>query len=325
MHLAQNPVMRNLYINLTLLLIVLATTAEAQRWKRYRHEAWGGLGATNFLGELGGGATEAKDFILDFDGKATRWVVMGGYRYKLNEVVSLRGNLGYARLYGSDEFSGDHIRRSRNLKFRSPLVEMTGLAELYFIREKASKRYRVRGIRGALGSGMSAYVCAGIGGMFFNPRGEYNGKWYSLQPLRTEGQGLPGGPKKKYSRINANIPFGIGLKYTINRNMSLSFEYCFRYTFTDYMDDVSTSYYDPNAIRDAAGGQKGEAAYYFSNPAIEVDAPDGTKWTTGGQDPWATEPLPQVRGDKTTNDTYMFAIIGLNYKFTSRKANRPKF
>jgi len=35
--------------------------SEAQRWKRYRHEVWGGLGGTNFMGELGGGKQEAQD------------------------------------------------------------------------------------------------------------------------------------------------------------------------------------------------------------------------------------------------------------------------
>lgn len=305
-------------------LFLTSSHADAQRWKRYRHEAWGGFGGTNFMGELGGGEGEARDLFLDFDPQSSRFVFTGGYRYKLDEIFSFRGGLAYARIYGSDEFAGDPFRRSRNLSFRSPIVELTAMGEVYFIREKTTNRYRVRGIKGAFGSGLSAYITAGLGGFWFNPRAQFNGKWYSLQPMKTEGQGLPNGPDE-YRRISMCIPMGIGARYSINRNISISLEYGFRYTFTDYMDDVSTRYYDPTAIANANGGinsETGQAAAYFSNPAVQVELEDGTEWVTGGPKPWTTR---EQRGDYTTNDTYMFAILALNYKFTSKKTNRPKF
>lgn len=320
-------------LGLFLFVVVLSFQADAQRWKRYRHEAFGGVGGTNFLGELGGGEQEARDLFLDFDAQSSRYVFMGGYRYKLNEVFNAKGALTFAQLYGSDRFSGDPHRLSRNLSFRSPIVELTAMGEAFFIREKTSKRYRVRGIKGALGSGISAYVTAGVGVFWFNPRGRFDGneaipgdgKWYSLRPLGTEGQGLPG-EKKRYSPISVCIPMGIAAKYSINRNISISLEYSVRLTFTDYLDDVSTNYYDPVAIADANGGlgtPKGDAAAYFSNPAYEVLKDDGTIFIAGGRTPWQ-EPVQQ-RVDHTKNDTYMFAVIGVNYKFTSKKANRPKF
>jgi len=311
---------------LILLTVIIVASSDAQRWKRYRHEAWGGIGASNFLGELGGGDSEAKDIVLDFDGKSSRYFLAGGYRYKLNEAINLRGSLGYGMLSGSDALSGDVHRRSRNLSFRTQLVEMTAQGEIYFIREKTSKRYKVRGIRGSLGSGISAYVMGGVGGMFFNPKAKFVGnaqypgdnKWHALQPLGTEGQGiLPG--TKKYSRISMCFPVGIGARYTINRNISLTLEYNFRFTLTDYMDDVSTKYYDPAVLQ----AQSGDAAAWFSNPAIEVEKDDGTTFLAGGStyDPNQR----QQRGDPTTNDTYMYAILALNYKFTAKKSNRPKF
>ena len=121
------------------------------------------------------------------------------------------------------------------------------------------------------------------------------------------------------------IPFGISAKYSINRNVSISLEYNFRFTFTDYMDDVSGYYFDADAIAAANGGigtEKGDAAAYLSNPAIPVVLDDGREIIAGGMFP--SNP-PQQRGDATTNDTYMFAILALNYKFTSKKTNRPKF
>jgi hypothetical protein len=323
--LLRKPLFVRHLIGLLLLIFMLAPQlSEAQRWKRYRHEVWGGLGGTNFMGELGGGKQEAQDLFMDFDVKSSRYVIAAGYRYKLDEIFSLKGGLAYARVYGADRFAGEPFRQSRNLSFRSPVIELTGQGEVFFIREKTSNRYRTRGIRGAIGSGLSASLTGGLGVIYFNPRGEYNGKWYSLQPMGTEGQGLPGGPKK-YKRIAMVIPFGISAKYSINRNVSISLEYNFRFTFTDYMDDVSGKYYDADAIATANGGRgtdKGDAAAYLSNPAIPIELEDVTTVLAGGMFP--SNP-PQQRGDATTNDIYMFAILALNYKITSKKTNRPKF
>lgn len=311
----------------TVMLVgLVCTNADAQRWKKYRHEVIGGIGATSFLGELGGGDGPGKDLFLDFDGKASRYMLTGGYRYKLAEVASLRANLTYARLYGNDAFSGEVHRRSRNLHFRSPLIELAALGEIYFIREKLNSRYRVRGIRGALGSSLSAYVVTGIAGFYFNPRAQFIGnetypgdnKWYSLQPLGTEGQGQPG-ERKKYSRINAAIPMGIGAKVNVSRTIAISLEYTFRYTFTDYLDDVSDKYYDPAVLAASYDGAKGQAAAYFANPSVPVQHGDIIIYK--GDDRF----IVQQRGNPLSNDTYMFAILALNYKFVSKKTNRPKF
>jgi len=310
--------MRKLIL-ITSTLLLFASISNAQRWKRYRHEAWFGLGATSMLTELGGGAEEAQDLFFDFNGKASRYALAGGYRYKLNEVLSGRINLAYAQLHGSDALSKNPFRQSRNIIVSTPVFELTTVGELYFIKEKLTNRYKVRGIRGALGSSLSAYVVGGIGAFYYNPRGSYNGNRYSLRPMRTEGQGFAG-REDIYSRFSVCIPMGIGAKFSLSKNLSLTFEYDFRFTFTDYLDDTSTSYYDPTEIANANGGvgtEKGDAAAYFSNPRIQV----GDVYV-GGPDPSGSS---QQRGDRTTNDTYMFAIIGLNYKFVSKKSNRPKF
>jgi hypothetical protein len=46
---------------------------------------------------------------------------------------------------------------------------------------------------------------------------------------------------------------GIGFKYTIDRRWGISLEYGFRYTFTDYIDDVSKTYYDRDALAEYRG------------------------------------------------------------------------
>lgn len=64
-----------------------------------------------------------------------------------------------------------------------------------------------------------------------------------LQPLRTEGQGMPGYPESKpYNLTQINIPYGVGLRYYFSDRISVAFEAVNRKTFTDYIDDVSTNY-----------------------------------------------------------------------------------
>ena len=44
------------------------------------------------------------------------------------------------------------------------------------------------------------------------------------------------------------IPFRIGLKYSINQNINVFAEVGYRFTTTDYLDDVSTNYAGASAF-----------------------------------------------------------------------------
>ena len=74
----------------------------------------------------------------------------------------------------------------------------------------------------------------------------------ALQPLHTEGQGLPGGPKQ-YKRVSISLPVGVALHVILNKYWSVGMELNYRKTFTDYIDDVSTTYYDKAALEAAYG------------------------------------------------------------------------
>ncbi|HYM92594.1 MAG TPA: hypothetical protein VET23_00510 [Chitinophagaceae bacterium] len=51
--------------------------------------------------------------------------------------------------------------------------------------------------------------------------------------------------RKPYSLTQLEIPMGFGVKYYVKENMYIGFEILHRKTFTDYIDDVSTTYIDP--------------------------------------------------------------------------------
>lgn len=126
-----------------------------------------------------------------------------------------------------------------------------------------------------------------------------------LQPLGTEGQGLIAS-RTKYSLIGICIPVGIGFKYTIDRYWGVGLEIGLRKTFTDYIDDVSTTYFDFANYPDA-----NDLAAVLADRSNKSDP----KVTTAGQQ----------RGDPRDKDSYMFGIFSLNYKLRTGRNNLPRF
>ena len=63
--------MRNLVI-LLFTIILLPTLSSAQKWKRNRVEYSFGIGATNFLGDLGGADQVGTNGLRDFELSMTR-------------------------------------------------------------------------------------------------------------------------------------------------------------------------------------------------------------------------------------------------------------
>ena len=161
-------------------------------------------------------------------------LTLGAY-WRYNHRLSIRGDLTYLRLSGTDK---NGLNKSRNLSFRSPAVELA--AGVIYDIIPFERNYRIR-------AQYTPYLFAEIGVFYFNPRAEYNGKWYSLRPLMTEGN--------KYKSINLSLPFGGGLRYKLNSYMDISLEMAYRKTFTDYLDDISTVYRDQSSFTDpvAAG------------------------------------------------------------------------
>src|SRR5690606_15662005 len=76
----------------------------AQKWKYYRHEVFATVGATNFLGELGGSdELNPKFYHTDFNIKATRPSFGVGYGFKIAERVNIKTSFIYAYLAGDDK------------------------------------------------------------------------------------------------------------------------------------------------------------------------------------------------------------------------------
>lgn len=312
-------------IGLLFVAVILPMCLSAQSWKFYRHEFSAQLGVSNFLGELGGANREGTNGLRDLELNMTRPSFGLGYRYKISPYYALKASFVYGRLKGDDALTNEASRNNRNIHFRSALVEGAIINEFFFFKEKTGHLYRFKGVKGIKGGYVSPYVFAGIGVAYFNPRAQYtDGNWYDLKPLRTEGQGIIAG-MEEYRNITLVIPYGIGVKYAVDKQWNVGLEFGLRKTFTDYMDDVSTNYYHENEIQ---AGQTdpnmGTIAAYFSDPSLDPNFRLG-RVTNPYRDLGDTRWIYPQRGDPTDKDAYLFMMITVSYKMLKGRFNLPKF
>jgi hypothetical protein len=298
--------MKKVFIILLIILIASEYSyGQRRRKKRVTHieEISISTVLTNFLGELGGANDIGTNGIKDFNFRAIRPGINIAYLYGLSNAFYIKTNLTYAFLSGDDKYTEEPCRNNRNLHFRSPIVELSSQLEYSIIRQKQGHRYnlRKRGVFGLKNVKTTSYIFAGFGMFYFNPKAKDlseggDGKWHSLRPLCTEGQGLVE-TREKYSPLQICIPLGIGVKFALDKRWSVGLEYGVRKTFTDYIDDVSITYFDKNELLK----QKGDLSVYFANPAKNTLSPN------------VTAP-GQQRGDPRDKDSYMFGIISIYYK-----------
>lgn len=290
---------------LLVLLLGVFSTADAQRWKRYRWETIYGIGAANFLGELGGADQIGTDYMKDLEISKTRLAIMAGIRFKQTQNISHKLALHFGMVAGDDQTTEEPIRLARNLNFRSPLLELGYNFEFYLRKEKRGHRFKLRGVRGLKSMGIYPYGFFGISGFFFSPQGKVDDEWTWLRRWNTEGQTLSP-TREQYSRVQLAIPLGVGLKWSVDRRWLIGIEYGLRKTFTDYIDDVSTTYFPNEQIRTAFG----------TTAALAADPTEGT---------WVGSAAYQQRGDPTDNDSFMFLMITANYKLKTTRGGLPKF
>jgi len=279
-------------------------------------EIIGGIGASNFVGELGGANQIGSHYSLkDMEIVATRTSAQLCVRLKFNERWAVKGGFYYQAVSGADSLTKEVFRHNRNLSFKSNIWELSGQFEFYFAKgEQPVKRYKIKGAKGYKAvTNLQGYLFMGFGGFFFNPKAKYDGKWVALQPLGTEGQGLPGA-KHKYSRFSVCIPIGLGFKQPISKKYLVGLEFGFRKTYTDYIDDVSGTYYDNNVIREKRGAE----AAYLADPKLyaiplEIGGPYKTLKSSNQGGAGAQ------RGDVRDKDAYMFVNVTVSYKIPIKK------
>ena len=150
------------------------------------------------------------------------------------------------------------------------------------------------------GYAMAASSFMGLAYTSMKPQASYKGNWYELQPLGTEGQGTSIGGDKYNTNIFA-MPLGVGIKFNIYAIFGFSMEWGVRRTFTDYFDDISGKYVDPEILQD----ENGTTSSVLADQSLTKARADGSN--TGLQ-----------RGDPGRKDLYFFALGSLNIRIDKK-------
>lgn len=166
-----------------------------------------------------------------------------------NELIVLRGGIAWGKISGNDKYNDQSDLKSRNLNFQTNLFEASLCAEVNIFEPEFFSAY--------------PYVFAGLGVFHFNPYTYDDDRVkYYLQTLGTEGQGLSSHSERKpYSLTQFCLPFGGGMKIDLSEKCDLIYEMGGRLLFTDYLDDVSTTYVNTQALLAASRPKAAELAY----------------------------------------------------------------
>lgn len=251
------------------LLSVLFLTAKSQT----RFGVFGGV--SNYLGDL----TEK----LYQNSKAS---VGFSLDRQVSSRASIRLGLSFGKVGAADSLNPREDFRLRNFSFQSSISELSLVAEFNTL-DMSYKRW-------------SPYLFGGVAVYHFNPYTfNQNGLKILLQPLGTEGQGIPGYPQRKlYARTQLALPFGGGIKYDISDNVRIALEIGLRKLFTDYLDDVSGNYADPNDLLKVRGQESVALSYRGDEvPGGNLNYPEKTL----------------TRGSPKYKDYYYFSGVRISF------------
>jgi hypothetical protein len=252
------------------LLSIVSIDSNAQRsFKKYRYYSIGGcLNAMNYVGDLDPGPSFLSPSI-----QFTRYNFGVTGLYRIKPRVSLRATVSYGRIKGDDAKSADYQTQNvnrlyRNLSFRNQIYEakFDVVIDLFENKRKYTKR-----------PDYTPYIFMGLAYFHHSPEGQNaNGDWVNLKSLHTEGQGLDGGPKN-YSTSQLALPLGLGFRYKLSKQWDIAFEVGWRFTLTDYIDDVGGVYYDKEKLTAEFGDESrmmSDKSYagYISNPELAASA-----------------------------------------------------
>jgi Domain of unknown function (DUF6089) len=261
---------KKIIISAAILLFSISMSTAQRGW-----EVGGWVGVSNYFGDLN----------TTFSVKHPGFAGGGVFRFNFNERLCLKMSANYGSLSADDKNSRNAFEARRNLNFKTNIFEGTGQFEFNFMPYNYFDKSQW----------FTPYLFAGLGVFNFNPQGKVNNTWYELRRLGTEGQ-FPG---EEYYTTQMNFVYGGGFKIALSEVWSMNIEFSARKLFTDYLDDVSTSYPNMNDVRK----QHGDIAVLLSDPSIVAENQPKL-----GQ-------FGRQRGDSKSNDTYTLFGVSLLYYF----------
>ncbi len=241
-----------------------------------------GVGAGHYFGDLN---TRAK---------LNRPKLAAGifFRKNFGNYIALRvaGNfaqLGYSDIYNTH----NEFMRRRNLSFNTNIWELALQGDFNF--------YRF--LPGDPDFRWTPYLTFGVSAFNYDPFAYLQGAKYNLRQMGTEGQNDTISGRSPYGTMALAIPFGLGIKYSINDRFNIGFEVVYRFTNTDYLDDVSQTYAGINSFPPNPDGSN--PALLLADRSYETGIPIGVK---GRQ-----------RGNSQNKDQFVTAMFYVSFNLQS--------
>lgn len=213
------------------------------------------------------------------------------FRKQFGNYVGVRLAAHYAQLGYSDVYSKNDYHKTRNLSFNTNIWEIAVMGDFNFFKFLPNNPDYL----------FTPYITLGLGVFSYDPYAFLASKKEFLRPLGTEGQNINYQGRKPYGSMAVCVPFGVGIKYNISEKFNLSFEVSHRYTFTDYLDDVSTTYVGIDKFT----GPAATTARLLQDRSYEID-PDNILGLEGRQ-----------RGTSKQKDQYLIAELGLSFNIST--------
>jgi hypothetical protein len=216
------------------------------------------------------------------------------FRKQFGNYIGLRVGAHFAQLGYSDIYSKNEYQKTRNLSFNSNIWEVALQGDFNFFRF----------VPGDPNYLFTPYVTVGVGIFTYDPYAYLNGEKEFLRYLGTEGQTLGYMGRRQYNTMAFCFPVGAGIKYNLSEKVNVSFEVSHRFTTTDYLDDVSTTYIGAGRFGTLPNGNPTTAAL-LQDRSYELD-PNNVIGVEGRQRGWSKQ-----------RDQYMFAEVGISFNISS--------
>lgn len=240
----------------------------------------------------------------------------------------------YGQIAGSDAKSAENdlngiYRQRRNMSFRNRIKELSFSVSFDMFANHNFFFHRPK---------WNPYITLGASLFHHNPQAlapaldlkgnslKEAGQWVNLRPLGTEGQYanlLPTDKNfgnKPYSLLQPSLLAGYGVRLRISDKVDLSLDVNFRYTFTDYLDDVSKNYVDLGVLESElarALSYRTNELVNFYNPHTYIARNEQSYTVEAG---YGSEHRDNMRGNAKDRDIIMITslkamvILGKNFR-----------
>lgn len=231
------------------------------------------------------------------------------FRKQFNDYIGLRVSGTFAQLaYNSaSNPKNPGYLRAQNLSFYDDVYEFAVQGDFNFFKFNPLEPYQR----------FTPYITLGLGVINYSPyvilssqvQKDWNlpSKKQALRELETE-------EDKSYTNMAISCPLGVGFKFSINKNTGFFAEAAYRFTNTDYLDDVSKNYIGYERALQLKTQPIPSIAYLLQDPSI---------YNSNTIPSVTIKPVGYIKGAQrgipSTKDAFIIAQFGITWNIGTHR------